>query len=364
MNNRRNQSNNRNSQGGNNRGRGGNTGSSSSRPNGGKGKPSFGAKKTEGGRPSFGGGSRTEGGKPSFGSKRPEGGKPSFGAKRTEGGNRPNFGGGSRPEGGNSFGAKKSNSRFEQKPFVKRLKAAPVDDGTIRLNKYVANAGIASRREADELIKTGIVTVNGEVITEMGYKVQEGDEVRFDGKRISSQKNVYFLLNKPKGFITTSKDEKNRQTVMDLVSGATTARIFPVGRLDRQTTGVLLFTNDGYLTKKLTHPSHDIKKIYHVTLDKKLTAADMAEIKKGVRLIPEGIAVIDQISYIENRPKTEVGLEIHIGWNRVVRRIFEKLGYKVEQLDRVSFAGLTKKGLNRGDYRPLTELEVNFLKMM
>lgn len=347
MNNRRNQSNNRNSQGGNNRGRGGNSGSSSSRPNGGKGKPSFGAKKTEGGKPSFGGGSRTEGGKPSFG------------------GNKPSYGGGSRStEGGNSFGPKKSFSKPGQKPFVKRLKAAPVDDGTIRLNKYVANAGIASRREADELIKTGIVTVNGQVITEMGYKVQPDDEVRFDGKRISSQKNVYFLLNKPKGYITTSKDEKNRQTVMDLVAGATTARIFPVGRLDRQTTGVLLFTNDGYLTKKLTHPSHDMKKIYHVTLDKKLTANDLAEIKKGVRLIPEGIAVVDEISYIENRPKNEIGLEIHIGWNRVVRRIFEKLGYKVEALDRVSFAGLTKKGLNRGDYRPLTELEVNFLKMM
>lgn len=345
MNNRR-QSNNRNSQGGNNRGRGANSGSSSSRPNGGKGKPSFGAKKTEGGKPSFGGSSKTEGGKPSFG------------------GNKPSYGGG-RPTGeGNSFGPKKSFSKPGQKPFVKRLKAAPVDDGTIRLNKYVANAGIASRREADELIKTGIVTVNGQVISEMGYKVQPGDEVRFDGKKISSQKNVYFLLNKPKGFITTSKDEKDRQTVMDLVAGATTARIFPVGRLDRQTTGVLLFTNDGYLTKKLTHPSHDIKKIYHVTLDKKLTANDMADIKKGVRLIPEGIAIVDEISYIENRPKNEIGLEIHIGWNRVVRRIFEKLGYKVEQLDRVSFAGLTKKGLNRGDYRPLTELEVNFLKMM
>lgn len=314
MNNRRNQSNNRNSQGGNNRGRGGNNGSSSSRPNGGKGKPSFGAKKTEGGKP--------------------------------------------------SFGANKSNNRFGQKPFVKRLKAAPVDDGTIRLNKYVANAGIASRREADELIKTGIVTVNGQVITEMGFKVKPGDEVRFDGKKISSEKNVYFVLNKPKGFITTSKDEKNRKTVMDLVSNATTARIFPVGRLDRQTTGVLLFTNDGYLTKKLTHPSHDIKKIYHVTLDRKLTASDMAEIKKGVRLIPEGIAVVDQVSYIENRPKNEVGLEIHIGWNRVVRRIFEKLGYKVEALDRVSFAGLTKKSLRRGEYRALTEMEVNLLKML
>ena len=314
MNNRRNQSNDRNSQGGNNRGKGGARGNSSSKPSSGKGKPTFGGKPSE--------------------------------------------------EGKKSFGPKKPFNKSGEKPFVKRLKKAPVDDGTIRLNKYVANAGIASRREADELIKTGIVTVNGQVITEMGYKVQPEDEVRFDGRKISSEKNVYFVLNKPKGFISTSNDEKGRKTVMDLMSTATTARIFPVGRLDRQTTGVLLFTNDGYLTKKLTHPSHDIKKVYHVTLDKKLTANDLADIKKGVRLIPEGIAVVDEISFIEGRPKTEIGVELHIGWNRVVRRIFETKGYTVEALDRVSFAGLTKKTLQRGDFRKLTELEVNFLKMM
>ncbi|GEM52216.1 rRNA pseudouridine synthase [Empedobacter brevis] len=314
MNNRRNQSNDRNSQGGNNRGKGGNRGNASSKPSSGKGKPTF-------------------------------GGKPSEDGKK-------------------SFGPKKPFNKQGEKPFVKRLKKAPVDDGTIRLNKYVANAGIASRREADELIKTGIVTVNGQVITEMGYKVQPEDEVRFDGRKISSEKNVYFVLNKPKGFISTSKDEKDRKTVMDLMANATTARIFPVGRLDRQTTGVLLFTNDGYLTKKLTHPSHDIKKIYHVTLDKKLTANDLADIKKGVRLIPEGIAVVDAISFIEGRPKNEVGVELHIGWNRVVRRIFQEKGYEVEALDRVSFAGLTKKTLQRGEYRKLTELEVNFLKML
>ncbi len=312
MNNRRNQSNDRNSQGGNNRGKSTN----SSRPSAGKGRPTSESRS------------------------------------------------GSGSEGGKSFGPKKPFQKHGAKPFVRKLKAAPVDDGTIRLNKYVANAGIASRREADELIKTGIVTVNGNVVSEMGYKVQPGDEVRFDGKKISSEKNVYFLLNKPKGFISTAKDEKDRKTVMDLMSSATTARIFPVGRLDRQTSGVLLFTNDGYLTKKLTHPSHDVKKIYHVTLDKNLTAVDMAEIKKGIRLIPEGIAEIDAISYIEKRPKNEIGLEIHIGWNRVVRRIFEKLGYKIDALDRVSFAGLTKKTVHRGDYRALTELEVNFLKMM
>lgn len=340
MNNRRNQSNDRNSQGGNNRGKGGARGNSSSKPSSGKGKPSFG------------------GSKPSFGAKKTEGGKPSFGTSK------PTFGGKPTEEGKKSFGPKKPFNKPGEKPFVKRLKKAPVDDGTIRLNKYVANAGIASRREADELIKTGIVTVNGQVITEMGYKVQPNDEVRFDGRKISSEKNVYFVLNKPKGFISTSNDEKGRKTVMDLMSTATTARIFPVGRLDRQTTGVLLFTNDGYLTKKLTHPSHDIKKIYHVTLDKKLTANDLADIKKGVRLIPEGIAVVDAISFIEGRPKNEVGVELHIGWNRVVRRIFQEKGYEVEALDRVSFAGLTKKTLQRGEYRKLTELEVNFLKMM
>ncbi|MFV0233770.1 pseudouridine synthase [Empedobacter falsenii] len=341
MNNRRNQSNDRNSQGGNNRVKGGSArGNSSSRPSSGKGKPSFG------------------GSKPSFGAKKTEGGKPSFGSSK------PTFGGKPTEEGKKSFGPKKTFSKPGEKPFVKRLKKAPVDDGTIRLNKYVANAGIASRREADELIKTGIVTVNGQVITEMGYKVQPDDEVRFDGRKISSEKNVYFVLNKPKGFISTSNDEKGRKTVMDLMANATTARIFPVGRLDRQTTGVLLFTNDGYLTKKLTHPSHDIKKIYHVTLDKKLTANDMADIKKGVRLIPEGIAVVDAISFIEGRPKNEVGIELHIGWNRVVRRIFQEKGYEVEALDRVSFAGLTKKTIQRGEYRKLTELEVNFLKML
>jgi len=314
MNNRRNQSNDRNSQGGNNRGKGGNRGNSSSKSFSGKGKPTFGGKPTE--------------------------------------------------EGKKSFGPKKPFNKPGEKPFVKRLKKAPVDDGTIRLNKYVANAGIASRREADELIKTGIVTVNGQVITEMGHKVQPDDEVRFDGRKISSEKNVYFVLNKPKGFISTAKDERDRKTVMDLMANATTARIFPIGRLDRQTTGVLLFTNDGYLTKKLTHPSHDVKKIYHVTLDKKLTANDLADIKKGVRLIPEGIAMIDAISFIEGRPKNEVGIELHIGWNRVVRRIFEAKGYAVEALDRVSFAGLTKKTLQRGEYRRLTEQEVNFLKML
>ncbi len=251
-----------------------------------------------------------------------------------------------------------------RKNFRPRVKKAPVDDGTIRLNKYIANAGICSRREADTFIKSGLAQVNGKVITEMGYKVQPGDEVKFDGKRISAEKNVYILLNKPKGFITTTKDEKNRRTVMDLIENATTARVFPVGRLDRPTTGLLLFTNDGYLTKKLTHPSHLVKKIYHVSLDKELAQEDLEKIIKGVRLIPEGIAHVDQVSYIKGKPKTEIGIEVHIGWNRVIRRIFETLGYEVVKLDRVSFGGLTKKNLKRGDWRKLTDKEVAFLKML
>lgn len=261
-------------------------------------------------------------------------------------------------------GNSKPNFKNTGKPFKPRLKKAPVDDGTIRLNKYIANAGICSRREADEFIKTGLAQVNGKVVTEMGYKVQPGDVVKFDGKTLSAEKNVYILLNKPKGFITTTKDEKDRKTVMDLIANATTARVFPVGRLDRATTGLLLFTNDGYLTKKLTHPSHSVRKIYHVKLNKKVTHADLDEIKKGIRLIPEGVAVVDNVSFIEGKPHTEVGIEIHIGWNRVVRRIFEKLGYEIESLDRVSFGGLTKKNLKRGDWRKLDEKEVSFLKML
>lgn len=258
----------------------------------------------------------------------------------------------------------KPNFKNTGKPFKPRLKKAPIDDGTIRLNKYIANAGICSRREADELIRTGLAQVNGETITEMGYKVQPTDIVKFDGKVISAEKNVYILLNKPKGFITTTRDEKDRKTVMDLIDNATTARVFPVGRLDRATTGLLLFTNDGYLTKKLTHPSHMVRKIYHVKLNKNISHADMEEIRKGVRLIPEGIAHVDNLSYIENTPKNEVGIEIHIGWNRVVRRIFEKMGYEVEALDRVSFGGLTKKNLKRGHWRKLDEKEIAFLKML
>ncbi|SHK62262.1 pseudouridine synthase [Epilithonimonas mollis] len=234
---------------------------------------------------------------------------------------------------------------------------------TIRLNKYIANSGICSRREADELITQGLVEVNGKVVTEMGYQVQKTDRVVFDGQNITPEKPVYVLLNKPKGYISTTKDEKARKTVMDLTANASPYRIFPVGRLDRQTTGVILLTNDGHMTKKLTHPSFNMRKIYHVTLDRKLSIEDLKSIAEGIRL-EEGVAEVDSISFIEGKPKNEVGIEIHIGWNRVIRRIFQKLGYEVEALDRVMFAGLTKKNIKRGHWRILTEQEVNNLKML
>lgn len=275
-----------------------------------------------------------------------------------------------KPKRGAKPAQRKSNKPFERdnkgfKPFRSKRKRVEEkeDDGLIRLNKYVANAGICSRRQADEYIKTGLVKVNGTVITEMGFKVKADDEVRFDSQVISPEKKVYVLLNKPKNFITTTKDEKGRRTVMDLVANSTNARIFPVGRLDRQTTGVLLFTNDGHMAKKLTHPSHQVKKIYHVVLDKNFHGDDMEKIRNGIQM-QEGLAKVDKISFIEGKTRREVGVEIHIGWNRVVRRLFEKLGYKVEHLDRVTFAGLTKKNIKRGEWRILTQKEVNFLKMV
>ncbi len=255
----------------------------------------------------------------------------------------------------------RTRSFVQKRRFDKLAKEVPKE--TIRLNKYIANSGICSRREADELIAQGLVEVNGKVISELGYQVQKTDKVVFDGQGITPEKPVYVLLNKPKGYISTTKDEKARKTVMELVANASPYRVFPVGRLDRSTTGVILLTNDGHLTKKLTHPSFSMKKIYHVTLDRKLDRADLNAIAEGIRL-EEGIAVVDSISYIDDKPKNEVGIELHIGWNRVVRRIFQKLGYEVEALDRVMFAGLTKKNIKRGHWRILTELEVNNLKML
>lgn len=235
-------------------------------------------------------------------------------------------------------------------------------DEPIRLNKYLANAGVCSRREADEFIAAGEVKVNGEIVTELGTKVKRSDVVHFHDQQISIEKKVYVLLNKPKDYVTTSDDPQNRKTVMDLVKDACRERIYPVGRLDRNTTGVLLLTNDGELASKLTHPQYLKKKVYHVWLDKNVTAADMRLIADGVTL-DDGEIRADAIEYASETDRKQVGIEIHSGRNRIVRRIFESLGYKVLKLDRVFFAGLTKKNVRRGDWRFLTEQEVNMLRM-
>ncbi len=242
-------------------------------------------------------------------------------------------------------------------------KAVTSDKKGIRLNKYIANAGICSRREADVFIKSGNVAVNGKIIMEMGYQVQPNDIVKFDGETISLEKKQYILLNKPKNFITTTSDERGRKTVMDLVGNATEERLYPVGRLDRNTTGLLLFTNDGELAKKLTHPKHNVYKIYHASLNRKLAISDLQKIANGFMLDDKPVQV-DEISYITGESKTEIGVKIHSGRNRIVRRIFEHFGYDVVKLDRVIFANLTKKNLPRGHWRHLTELEVNSLKML
>jgi 23S rRNA pseudouridine2605 synthase len=252
----------------------------------------------------------------------------------------------------------------ERKSFHKKQEKAKVDDGSIRLNKYLSNAGICSRREADTLIQTGVVTVNGQVITELGFKIMPGDKVVYGGEKIRTERKVYLLLNKPKDYITTTDDPQARRTVMDLVRGACKERVYPVGRLDRNTTGVLLLTNDGEITKKLLHPKHGIPKVYHVTLDKNVSKEDMESLYEGIEL-EDGLTRVDNIAYASaSKSKKEVGVEIHSGKNRIVRRLFEHLGYTVVKLDRVSFAGLTKKDLSRGKYRFLEEKEIGYLKMI
>ena len=235
-------------------------------------------------------------------------------------------------------------------------------DEPIRLNKFLANAGVCSRREADSFIEAGVVSVNGQVVTELGTKVKRSDAVMFHDQPVNIEKKVYILLNKPKDYVTTSDDPQNRKTVMDLVKGACRERIYPVGRLDRNTTGVLLLTNDGELASKLTHPQYMKKKVYHVYLNKNVTAADMRMIAEGIQL-EDGEIHADAIEYASETDRKQVGIEIHSGRNRIVRRIFESLGYKVIKLDRVFFAGLTKKNVRRGDWRYLTEQEVNMLRM-
>ncbi len=233
----------------------------------------------------------------------------------------------------------------------------------VRLNKYIANAGVCSRREADKLISEGAIKINGEVVDKLGSRVYPEDKVYYKGKVLKSENKIYLLLNKPKDYITTTDDPQERKTVMHIIGDACDERVYPVGRLDRNSTGVLLLTNDGELAKKLTHPKHGVKKLYHVMLDKDINKSDMAKITKGVNL-SDGFVAADNIAYVgSGLTKNEVGIEIHSGQNRVVRRMFEKLGYKVEKLDRVMFAGLTKKNLRKGRYRFLTDKEVSFLKM-
>ena len=254
------------------------------------------------------------------------------------------------------------NAKYSMKKQIEYKELLTDPDEPIRLNKFLANAGICSRREADEFITAGVVSVNGEIVTELGTKVKRSDEVKFHDQPVNIERKVYVLLNKPKDCVTTSDDPQERKTVMDFVKGACKERIYPVGRLDRNTTGVLLLTNDGDLASKLTHPKFLKKKIYHVYCDKNVTKADLDQIVQGITL-DDGEIHADAISYASDTDKSQVGIEIHSGKNRIVRRIFESLGYRVIKLDRVYFAGLTKKGLRRGDWRYLTEQEVAMLRM-
>ena len=335
-------------------------------------RPNNGGYRREGGYGNREGGYNREGGfRPNNGGYRREGG---YGNR--EGGYRDNNGGGfRRPQGGygnNRFGGGRPqqrrtgnydpNAKYSMKKQIEYKELNVDPDAPIRLNKFLANAGVCSRREADEFITAGVVSVNGTVVTELGTKVKRTDEVKFHEQPVSIERKVYVLLNKPKDYVTTSDDPQNRKTVMDLVKNVCRERIYPVGRLDRNTTSVLLFTNDGELASKLTHPKFLKKKIYHVTTDKNVTAADMRQIAEGITL-EDGEIRADAIDYASPTDKKQVGIEIHSGKNRIVRRIFEALGYRVVKLDRVLFAGLTKKNVRRGDWRFLTEQEVNMLRM-
>lgn len=309
----------------------------------------FGEGKAFGGERTFERGERPQGGK-KFGGK-------SFGSKPF---------GGRKSEGGKSFGGeKKFGSKSYGKQRDERPKSYPKYNpnkvtGEIRLNRFVAQSGLCSRREADDFITAGLVSVNGVIVTELGTKVKPTDEVRFNDERIQGEKNVYLVLNKPKGYVTTLEDDHAEKTVMELVKDACTERIYPVGRLDKNSLGLLLFTNDGDVTRNLTHPSLRKKKIYEVSLDKPLTRADFDQLAEGVTL-EDGEAFFDEISWLKDDKKS-VGVEIHSGRNRIVRRMFEHLGYQVTKLDRVYYAGLTKKNLKRGAWRFLTNDEVNRIK--
>jgi 23S rRNA pseudouridine2605 synthase len=271
------------------------------------------------------------------------------------------FSGEEKPYKSRSFS--KPSRSFSGKPRFEKKPAAPkVDDGSTRLNKLIASSGICSRREADDMIVAGLVSVNGNIVTELGTKVMPDDDVRYNGERLRKERLVYILLNKPKDYITTLRDPHAKRTVLELIDGACKERVYPVGRLDRNTTGVLLLTNDGDLAKKLTHPSHNRKKIYQVQVDKNVKMADIEIMLKGIEL-EDGYIKADDVSFVDANDKKTVGVEIHSGKNRIVRRIFEHFGYTVEKLDRVYFAGLTKKSLQRGRWRFLTEQEIASLKM-
>jgi len=340
------------------------------RPQGGYGQQRQGG---YGQRPQGGYGQQRQGG---YG-QRPQGG--GYGQQRQGGyGQRPQGGYNQRPQQGGygkPYGAapyKKGprqhtadydpNAKYSLKKRIEYKEINYDPNEPLRLNKFLANAGICSRREADEFIQAGVVTVNGEVVTELGTKILRTDEVKFHDQPVKIEKKVYVLLNKPKDYVTTSDDPQQRKTVMDLVKNACPERIYPVGRLDRNTTGVLLLTNDGDLASKLTHPKYLKKKIYHVYLDKNVTAHDLQQIAEGIQL-EDGEIKADDVQYAHPTDKKQVGIEIHSGKNRIVRRIFESLGYHVQKLDRVQFAGLTKKNLKRGDWRYLTEEEVDRLRM-
>ena len=321
------------------------------------------------GRPQQGGYGRPQG---QGGYGRPQG-QGGYGRPQGQGGyGRPQQGGYGRPQQGGygrpQQGFRKHtpgydpNAKYSLKKRIEYKEENYDPNEPIRLNKFLANAGVCSRREADEYIQAGVITVNGEVVTELGTKVLRSDEIKFHDQPVSLEKKVYVLLNKPKDYVTTSDDPQQRKTVMDLVKNCCKERIYPVGRLDRNTTGVLLLTNDGDMASKLTHPKFLKKKIYHVYLDKNVTAHDIQQIRDGITL-EDGDIKADACEYADPVDKKQVGIEIHSGKNRIVRRIFEHLGYKVTKLDRVQFAGLTKKNLRRGDWRYLTEEEVDRLRM-
>ena len=322
------------------------------------------------GRPQGGGYNNNRGGY----QNRPQGGyRPRFNNNDEEGGYQPRQQGGyGRPQSGGynnrgGYGRPHTpgydpNAKYNLKKRIEYKEENIDPNEPLRLNKFLANAGICSRREADEFIQAGVVTVNGEVVTELGTKILRTDEVKFHDAPVSLEKKVYVLLNKPKDYVTTSDDPQQRKTVMDLVKDVCPERIYPVGRLDRNTTGVLLLTNDGDLASKLTHPKFLKKKVYHVHLDRNVTAHDLQQIRDGITL-EDGEIKADAVEYADDNDKAQVGIEIHSGKNRIVRRIFESLGYRVTKLDRVQFAGLTKKNLRRGDWRFLTEKEVDMLRM-